>query len=381
MELKVVENIERRKSVAVDKTFLTDGIKTAKEPDQEDKINEYYSQLKEQVAKLDVHIDNVLQKHENDFLNAFKCQMFGLYTQLKDLKRKTDENEMKLKRDEQLNKLQTSLDWFREEAVHLGETTQLYKKEADKWKAKADSLEEDRKFLEEQLRCAKLRIKHLQEEKSSTRLENSFTTSRPQTVSASTSHKFVPSSKSGLIVLDLLQKHSLKDGTFFCELEKLLINQEQKFKESLKQIQTNFSEGKKKWQNISSQHASVYFEKSELETIFLDCVEEVRKEISKRKKNNISIQKYSKRAVSSNQIERNVMTSSDKRKILELLVSNEQILVLLYEKLFPHRASQYNSIIKPDESSQEPLPTLEELLKQLPNKTGKIPQYRGRLFT
>ena len=75
------------------------------------------------------------------------------------------------------------------------------------------------------------------------------------------------------------------------------------------------------------------------------------------------------------------MTSSDKRKILELLVSNEQILVLLYEKLFPHRASQYNSIIKPDESSQEPLPTLEELLKQLPNKTGKIPQYRGRLFT
>ena len=110
MELKVVENIERRKSVAVDKTFLTDGIKTAKEPDQEDKINEYYSQLKEQVAKLDVHIDNVLQKHENDFLNAFKCQMFGLYTQLKDLKRKTDENEMKLKRDEQLNKLQDSLD-------------------------------------------------------------------------------------------------------------------------------------------------------------------------------------------------------------------------------------------------------------------------------
>lgn len=122
----------RLPSIAIDRAFLTDLVKQNKEANSQDKISEYYGALKSQISTLDSHIDNVLQRHEQDFLNAFKCQMYNLYSQLKELKKKTDENELKLKRDEQINRLQKSMEWFREEAVKLGESAQFYKKEADK---------------------------------------------------------------------------------------------------------------------------------------------------------------------------------------------------------------------------------------------------------
>jgi hypothetical protein len=112
-------------------------------------------------------------------------------------------------------------------------------------------------------------------------------------------------------------------------------------------------------------------------------VEEVRKEISRRKAKNFVDQKYQKRSKTSQPDERMVMTPSDKRKILELLISNEQVLILLYEKLFPHRASQYSNLPRPETKGQEEaLPNLEELLKQVPTRPS-IPktwsfQNRGR---
>ena len=77
------------------------------------------------------------------------------------------------------------------------------------------------------------------------------------------------------------------------------------------------------------------------------------------------------------------MTPSDKRKILELLISNEQVLIMLYEKLFPHRASQYGNNTRTGEKTEEESPpNLEEMLKQVPTKPI-LPktmsfQHRGR---
>lgn len=116
----------------LEKAIINEINKHSKESNSQEKISEYYSALKSQMSTLDNHIDNVLQRHEQDFLNAFKCQMYSMYAELKELKKKTDENEIKLKRDDQLNNLQRQLDWFRDEAVKLAENAQFYKKESDK---------------------------------------------------------------------------------------------------------------------------------------------------------------------------------------------------------------------------------------------------------
>lgn len=369
-------------SGAIDRAFLTDLMKTGKESNFQEKITEYYKSLRVHVDKLDMHIDSVLQRHEQDFLNAFKCQMFSLYGQLKELKKKNDENEIRLKRDEQINKLQKSLEWFREEAIKLGESTQLFKKEADKWKAKAESLQDDRNFLENQLKNVKRKMKLMMLDKKSDSDPESDLSSQislKEPINFPTS--FVPSSKTGEIIQEYSQKHQ-GQVSFYYELERFFHELEIKYNESIKHLKNTLDNERKKFKQVSAQQSSMFFVKSDLETLFLSCVEEVRKDITRRKVQNYTDQKYSKRAKTSHPEERPSMTPSDKRKILELLISNEEVLIMLYEKLFPHRASQYGTSFPTGQKNEDTLPDLEEMLKQVPKKPilpkTKSFQNRGR---
>ena len=372
----------RLSSGPIDKAFLTDLLIVGKETKFYEKILEYSKGLETHVSKLDSHIDSVLQRHEQDFLNAFKCQMFSLYGQLKELKKKNDENEIKLKRDEQINKLQKSLEWFREEAIKNGESTAMFKKEADKWKAKAESLQDDRNFLETQLKNAKRKMKLMMiERKADSESDDSIKTSPRESVELQATN-FVSSSKTGEIIQEIREKHP-DQASFLYQLEHFFHELEIKYNESIKHLKNTLENERKKFKLFSAQQSSMFFVKSDLETLFLDCVEEVRKEISRRKIKNTVEQKYSKRAKTSNPISRETMTPSDKRKILELLISNEQVLIMLYEKLFPHRASQYGNNTRTGEKTEEESPpNLEEMLKQVPTKPI-LPktmsfQHRGR---
>ena len=257
----------------IERTFLTDMMKQNKEVNYLEKIEEYHGVLLKQVDMLDTHIVTVLQKHEQDFLNAFKCQMFSLYGQLKDLKKKNDENEIRLKRDEQLNTLQKSLDWFREEAVKLGQSTEYFQKEADKWKAKAESLQDDCNFLENQLKNTKRKLKLLEIEK---KFDDNDSLASSMAPSQGAPAKFVPNSKAGEIIEDLYNKHGLKSN-FLNELETYFHDLEVKYNESIRHLKNLVEVEKKKVKQVAAQQSSNFFVKSDLENLFLECVEESEK--------------------------------------------------------------------------------------------------------
>jgi len=100
-------------------------------------------------------------------------------------------------------------------------------------------------------------------------------------------------------------------------------------------------------------------EKNELESLFVDCIEEVRKDIMKRRlKNEIynkkkfqQIEKNSEEArefeesllrlaqLAKNRIKIGDFTTKDKCNLLDLFVNNEKTLLKIYEALFPHRAA------------------------------------------
>lgn len=363
----------RSSSQQLDWNFLTEMNKT-KDFSSSDKIQEYYEALKTNVSTLDSYIDTVLQRHEQDFLNAFKCQMYNLYNQLKELKKKTDENELKLRRDEQINKLQASLEWFREEAVKLGESTQYYKKEADKWKAKAESMEDDRKFLETQLKNAKRKIKTLYNEleKKEEGTQESLEVSQElsiQKLPRLNNKQFVPSCKAGVVILEILQKHKRKSKEFLEELEKYMEAQESKFHESVKHYKSIIENEKKKIINLNAQKNNAFVQKSDLEGLFLECVEEVRKEVLRRRAKSLLQQKFPRKSGSAQRERKDLFTPSDKRKILELLISNEQVLVHLYEKLFPHRANQFTPVSREEFAEDSSAPEIDKLLNQVTSKS------------
>ena len=345
-----------------------------KEVNYLEKIYEYNNQLKGNVKHMNDHIDTVLVKHEQDFLNAFKCQMFSLNSQIRELKKKNEDNEVKLKRDEQINKLQKSLEFFQDEAVKLGESSQYFKKEADKWKAKAESLEDDRKFLENQLKATKRKIKLLQVEAEPMRdSEESMKSSIFKTNDIIT-FKFVPNTRTGELLLDLMYKHHFHIEDFLTEAEKTFNEIENKFNESVKHLKNCLEAEKKKNKMIAAQQNSILNVKSEMENLFLECVDEVKKDVWKRKVDSITNQKFKRSNMTAK--ENNYFPATDKRRILELLVSKEKVLMMLYEKIFPHRAAQYSQTVKIDDKNE--VEDIEELIRQVPSKSDTERQNRFR---
>jgi hypothetical protein len=97
--------------------------------------------------------------------------------------------------------------------------------------------------------------------------------------------------------------------------------------------------------DLKTEKTNFFSRRNQLEELFLNCVEETRKDISRRRgvtlarNNNLnsSLHKGSTKHDESLEtaIKNENFTASDKRKVIELLFSNENVLLFLYEKLFP----------------------------------------------
>ena len=131
---------------------------------------------------------------------------------------------------------------------------------------------------------------------------------------------------------------------------------------------------KKRGIDLRTEQTNFYVRRNQLEELFLSCVEETRKDIERRKAVTIarsnsfssSLNKSAKKGGQDNiglAVKNEQFTASDKRKVLELLLSNENVLLFLYEKLFPRAHSnkttvqqqQSNILQAPTESQYENL--------------------------
>lgn len=99
-------------------------------------------------------------------------------------------------------------------------------------------------------------------------------------------------------------------------VQKVILTQERKQRKDLVTEQTNY-----------------YARRNQLEELFLECVEEVRRDISRRKASSIGL--HGDLTATLKKPGKEHFTATDKRKVLDLLLSNENVLLFLYEKLFP----------------------------------------------
>merc|ERR1719387_2699822 len=110
---------------------------------------------------LDEKVEDKLNQNEHAFFVAYKNHMYTVQKEFNELRQKADEEETKTRRDAKISSLEKELDWFMNEALRLDELCKKYKKELDKWKGKAEALEDDRQFLENQIKQAKRNNKSL----------------------------------------------------------------------------------------------------------------------------------------------------------------------------------------------------------------------------
>lgn len=119
------------------KTFLTDFRgKSAPEP--------LLSALTRFIAELHTKIEAPVKQRESDYLKAFRYQLHKICAQLKELKRKTDEHKLTMKRDREIAELQNSLKWFKDESIALPVHLKSNKKEPENGKSKRIPTQEKR---------------------------------------------------------------------------------------------------------------------------------------------------------------------------------------------------------------------------------------------
>ena len=63
------------------------------------------------------------------------------------MKDKENENDIQIKRDSKIKNLEKAMQWFREEALVLGEKNNQNKKDIEKYRAKCENLQDDHVFL------------------------------------------------------------------------------------------------------------------------------------------------------------------------------------------------------------------------------------------
>lgn len=349
------------------------GFGTLESTDAGPRITEHHTDLKNLALDLDKRMGALLKEHEKDFFLAYKTHMVNVQKEIRALKLKADLEEAKTREDTKIKALEVELDWFMTEALRLDELCKGYKKEVDKWKAKAGALDEDRRFLEDQIKGAKRQNKILraaaERARSSAysalmatkgRTEGSeqlaisqgapmaAVRARPSSAGASGARQYKSSEVRSRTpdpqsLSRLSSSGSLKaltndtggnalmdasgDGSPVGVSRHLLGSKaEERYVEAIKTFKESITREQHTIRMLQAARSTTYSKKSELEEFFLKCIDEARRDLNRRR--HLTMHK----------------AKSEREKVLEEVLDNEDVLVCLYEKLFPHRTGMARSL-------------------------------------
>ncbi|KAF1329567.1 hypothetical protein FI667_g5740, partial [Globisporangium splendens] len=269
-------------------------------------------------------------------------------------------NETMENKTEKIKETEEERDWYRKEALRLDAFTTSMTKDLKYMKEKLEAIEEDRNWLEKQLKACKKQNKLLRAEldvrissPANTGVENSMlpafesqnkgsaAMSRKQTKRNSESS--VPGgSPGGLPYLN--QEASTLSPT-------MLEEREEKMKRQLKALKRELQQKNRELVMMKQQRylGKDEQERSHLENFFIQCVESIKGEVIKRR-NGISTgfdRKQDKSGLQGSTAGRirnqkydvgpdfEDFTAADRVRLIERLLSHDEVLTFLYEHLFP----------------------------------------------
>ena len=107
------------------------------------------------LSDYDLQLNKVLQKHEDDFLAAYRTHMMKVEKELYFLKNKANEQESKLSSDDRIVTLEAQQKWFQDELEKLMEMSRRNMGEIDSLEVKLFQFKDEKQFMEEQVKASK----------------------------------------------------------------------------------------------------------------------------------------------------------------------------------------------------------------------------------
>ncbi|CDW88794.1 UNKNOWN [Stylonychia lemnae] len=126
-----------------------------------ERISNLQTKINSQITDLDNRLDSILEKHEKDFLTAYRYHMLKVQKELVTMKQKANENELKTQQESRINDLEKETNKYRSLCVQLRQKCDQQEKRLEQLRQFIDELEDDRKFLDYEIRDSRLQNKML----------------------------------------------------------------------------------------------------------------------------------------------------------------------------------------------------------------------------
>ena len=235
----------------------------------------------------------IVECHEKDFLTAYNTQMYQIKKELQELREKTSKEKMRAKNEAKIKMLEKERDWFRDEALKLDKTTNEYKQMLEKMKATLEVVEEDRNFFQDQLFNAKKFNKALNMELQKVSQKTIEPSEQPPSSENSLREDFEMNkmllSEKPRAITNISEDYRERMNKLTLENTQLK-KREAMYKETIQTLQKQEKFRKRVPGNTGTQ----MYDNNELKEFFLSCIEEVKKDIIKRRalSSNYSSKKY-----------------------------------------------------------------------------------------
>lgn len=118
-----------------------------------------------------------------------------------------------------------------------------------------------------------------------------------------------------------------------------------RYEQAIKRIKKMIGNECRKLRDIRTRYAKEIESKTQLEQLLRQCVDDVKAEISRKRSENKVLYYTNKRTSSSmSKTRKNDLTQNEREKVIEVLLSQERVLTLLYDKTFPPKLAENNQI-------------------------------------
>ena len=304
---------------------------------------------------------NSLQEQEKDLLRAFRARLWDVQFELETERSKKDDGALEW--IEKTKTLGKELDWSRDEALRLDRMNQFLSKENAKLKTQIRSQEDDREFIVRQMLALKKENSRLKTEAQEAGLggeegaEGAGTLAGARAQSAAV-RGTAPGSAKGLArpmtagaaafraLEDIEANETAPAGASLAASERvkeLMLQQaesEERYREVVARLKRLLDVERRNLRAVRGAHAKDLQSRTELETLLRACVDDVRKEVATQRGGASSPGKVPGVPGSSRTVGVEDLGPKERERVLELLLSQERVVTLLYERAFPVRPDQ-----------------------------------------
>lgn len=310
------------------------------EPEQLKEIRVLHGQVLENIEKVQGRTVKILKEQEKDLLRAFRARLFDVQAELVKEKNKSDEGSSQW--IEKVRQLEKELEWTREMADRLERVNQGLTKDNARLATRCKTQEDDRELLVKRLVTAKKEAARFEQELEKVKNELDTEKAKRPYTSSSYNDGFNNSMNSAMMGA------GGANGANGEAPNDASINYmaEAKYKSVIKRLKRLLEQERRNVRSLKQQYADELQARTELEIFLRKCIDDVKNEISERRGELLESKGIYRTplntdgSVLSPDIKLADFTPGDRQRVMELLLSQERVIGILYDKVFPQELPQ-----------------------------------------